>query len=127
MNCQNNICNRAVFSTAVTFTGGNLVINIPTRVGNYVNNMKYCLFVIQAIPDTTTISAPVYITIGTDAATLYPVTNCSGTQITAGQIKTRKRYTVRVATTPTSGSFQILGCLGCSPITNSPSLPVAAQ
>lgn len=57
----------------------------------------------------------------------YPVTNCAGVQITAGQIKTLRHYTVRVITTPTSGSFQILGCLGCSPITNAQSLPVAAQ
>lgn len=63
------LCDRLVLSQAVAFTGGNLEINLPA--GAYKNGEKYCVVVAQAIPDTTTINAPVYFTIGT-GTTLYP-------------------------------------------------------
>ena len=62
------LCDRLVLSQAVTFTGGNLEINLPA--GAYNNGEKYCIVVAQAIPDTATINAPVYFTIGT-GTTLY--------------------------------------------------------
>ena len=57
------LCDRLVISQAVTFAGGALTINLPA--GNYRNGQKYCIVVAQSIPDTTTINAPVVVTIGT--------------------------------------------------------------
>lgn len=57
------LCNHLVLSQAVAFTGGNLEINLPA--GSYNNGEKYCIVIAQSIPDTTTINAPVYFTIGT--------------------------------------------------------------
>lgn len=105
------LCPRLIISDAVTFTGGNLVIDLPA--GAYCRNGKYCVVVAQAIPTATTIDAPVYITIGGDATVLYPLTQCDCTQVTACGIKTRTRYTVRVETTATGGIFRALGKL-CS-------------
>ena len=99
------LCDRLVLSQAVTFTGGNLEINLPA--GSYNNGEKYCIVVAQAIPETTTINAPVYITIGT-GTTLYPLTKRNCAQVTACGIRTRTRYSVCVVTTPTGGSFSML-------------------
>lgn len=74
------LCDRLVLSQAVAFTGGNLEINLPA--GAYNNGEKYCVVVAQAIPDTTTINAPVYFTIGT-GTTLYPMTKRNCAQVTA--------------------------------------------
>lgn len=73
------LCDRLVLSQAVAFTGGNLEINLPA--GAYKNGEKYCVVVAQAIPDTTTINAPVYFTIGT-GTTLYPMTKRNCAQVT---------------------------------------------
>lgn len=100
------LCNRLVISQSVTFTGGNIVVNIPT--GSYRNGEKYCIVVAQAIPDTTTINAPVFITIGTGAE-LYPLTNRCCAQITACGIRTRTRYSTVVSTSATGGTFKLLG------------------
>lgn len=108
-NCK--ICDNIVISDAVTFTGGNLVIDIPAR--NYGDGCKYCLVIAQTIPDTTTISAPVFITIGGDAATLYPLTTPCCSQATACAMRTRTRYPLRVSTTATGGSFRLLNHLPC--------------
>ena len=109
------LCDRLVLSQAVTFTGGNLEINLPA--GAYNNGEKYCIVVAQAIPDTTTINAPVYVTIGT-GTTLYPLTKCNCAQVTACGIRTRTRYSVCVVTTPTAGSFRMLGQPCCAPNNN---------
>lgn len=60
MACKNTckLCDRLIISQSITFTGGNLVINLPA--GSYNNNCKYCIVLAQAIPTTTTIGAPVY-------------------------------------------------------------------
>ena len=52
-----------VLSQAVTFADGTLTINLPA--GSYANGEKYCIVIAQAIPEATTITAPVVITIGT--------------------------------------------------------------
>lgn len=109
------LCDRLVLSQAVTFTDGNLEINLPA--GAYNNGEKYCIVVAQAIPDTTTINAPVYVTIGT-GTTLYPLTKCNCAQVTACGIRTRTRYSVCVVTTPTDGSFRMLGQPCCAPNNN---------
>ena len=41
------LCDKLVISSGVTFTGGNVVINIPA--GDYRNGCKYCLVVAQAM------------------------------------------------------------------------------
>lgn len=102
--CQ--LCHRLVISQSVTFTGGNLVINIPE--GSYNNGQKYCLVIAQAIPATATINAPVVITIGTGTET-YPLTNRCCAQVTACAIRTRTRYSTVVSTTTTGGTFKLLG------------------
>lgn len=114
MSCKTvcRLCDNLVLSQAVTFDGTNLVINIPA--GSYDNGCKYCLVVAQAIPATTTINAPVVITIG-DGTVLYPLTRCDCAQVTACGVRTRTRYSTKVVTTPTGGSFRMLGKPCCSP------------
>lgn len=100
------LCDRLVISQSVTFTGGNLVVNIPA--GSYRNGEKYCIVIAQAIPDTATINAPVMITIGTGTE-LYPLTSRCCAQVTACGIRTRTRYSTVVSTSGTGGSFRLLG------------------
>lgn len=111
-NCVGKLCDRFVLSQAVTFADGTLTINLPA--GSYANGCKYCIVVAQAIPDTTTITAPVVITIG-DGTVEYPFTNRCCAQITAASLRTRTRYAVVVATTATGGTFKMLGNPCCSP------------
>ena len=89
MACKNvcKLCNHLVLSTAIAFTGGNLVVTIPE--GSYNNGEKYCIVLAQSIPNTTTITAPVMIQIGTG-----------------------------VATSATGGAFKMLGNPACSPNNN---------
>ena len=110
MSCKNvcRLCRNLVISADVTYTAPNLIINIPA--GSYGNCEKYCLVIAQAIPDATTITAPVFITIG-DGTELYPLNRCDGTQVTANEIRTRTRYATRVSTSATTGAFSLLGRL----------------
>lgn len=100
------LCDKLVISNSVTFAGGNLVINIPA--GSYSNGCKYCIVVAQARPTTATVDAPVVITIG-DGTVQYPLTNRCCAQLTACAIRTRTRYSTVVSTTPTGGTFKLLG------------------
>lgn len=100
------LCDKLIISQSVTFTGGNLVINLPA--GSYRNGCKYCIVVAQAIPATATINAPVVVTIGTGTE-LYPLTNRCCAQLTACAIRTRTRYSTVVSTNSTGGSFKLLG------------------
>lgn len=106
------LCRHFIISQAVTFTGGNLIINLPA--GAYNNNEKYCIVVAQTIPATTTINAPVYISIGAGTV-LYPLTTCNCRQVTACGIRTRTRYSTCVETNATGGTFRMLGKPCCSP------------
>ena len=83
------LCPHLVISNAVTFANDTLTINIPA--GSYQNGEKYCLVIAQALPDTTTINAPVVITIGA-GTTAYPLTDCNCAQATAESIHTRTRH-----------------------------------
>ena len=114
MACKNvcRLCDRLVISQAVTFADGTLTINIPA--GSYADGCKYCIVVAQAIPEETTITAPVVITIG-DGTVDYPLTGCDCAQVVACAIRTRTRYAVRVATTATGGVFKMLGRGCCAP------------
>lgn len=100
------LCPRLVLSAGVTFTGGNLVINLPAE--SYNAGEQYCIVVSDAIPVTTLRGAPVYFTIGTGAV-LYPFVSVNGTQLTERVIDTRTRYSVCVNTTATGGSFKLMG------------------
>ena len=118
MACKNvcKLCDKLIISTAVTFTAGTgLIITIPE--GAYNDNCKYCIVVAQNIPATTTINAPVFIQIGTGTQ-LYPVNKCECTQLTACGIRTRTKYSICVETTPTSGTFKLLGKPCCQPNNN---------
>lgn len=106
------LCDKLVISDSVAFTGGNLVIDLPSA--SYNNGQKYCIVVAQTIPATTTIDAPVVITIGGDATTTYPLVNCDCSQVVACAINTRTRYSTCVRTTTTGGSFKLLGKVPCS-------------
>ena len=108
--CQ--LCNKMIFSQAVTFAAGTLTINIPA--GSYNRGCTYCLVITQALPEATTITAPVVITIG-DGTEEYPLLNACCAQVTACGIRTRTRYAVRVATDATGGTFKMLGNPCCSP------------
>lgn len=107
-NCRPNcrLCGHIRISQSVTFTGGNLVINLPA--GSYNRDEKICIIVAQTIPTTTTINAPVFISIG-DGTELYPLTNRCCAQITACGIRSRMRYSTVVSTSATSGTFKMLG------------------
>ena len=117
MACKNTckLCDRLIISQSITFTGGNLVINLPA--GSYNNNCKYCIVISQAIPTETTISAPVLIRIGTGTE-LYPLVSKSCRQITACGVRTRTKYSVCVETTATGATFKMLGNPACQPNNN---------
>jgi hypothetical protein len=117
MACKNvcKLCDNFVISQGVTFTGGNLVINLPA--GSYSNNRKVCIVITQSIPDATTINAPVYVTIGSGTQ-LYPLVKRNCRQVTACGIRTRTRYSTCVETTSTGGLFKMLGDPCCSPNNN---------
>lgn len=114
MSCKNvcALCPRLVISQAVTFAGGVLAINLPA--GDYRNGEKYCIVVAQTIPATTTINAPVVVTIGTGTAQ-YPLTKRNCAQVTACGIRTRTRYATTVFTNATGGAFRLLGSPCCAP------------
>lgn len=109
------LCDKIRISSSVTFTGGNLVVNIPA--GSYNNCQKICLIIAQTIPATTTINAPVFITIGSGSV-LYPLVKCNCQQVTACSIRTRTKYSMQIVTTPTSGSFRLLGNVCPCPTNN---------
>ena len=113
MACNNicRLCDNLVISTAVTFTAGTgLIITVPE--GSYLNNHPYCIVVAQSIPAATTITAPVYVQIGTGTE-LYPLTRRDCAQVTACGIKTRTRYKTVVVTTSDGGSFKLCGSVCC--------------
>ena len=109
------LCDHLVISQSVTFTGGNLVINLPA--GSYNNGQKYCIVIAQTIPDTATINAPVMITIGTGTE-LYPLTSRCCAQVTACGIRTRTRYSTVVSTSGTGGTFRLMGNAAPCPSNN---------
>ena len=117
-NCKNvcRLCDRLILSQSVVFTSGTgLIITIPE--GAYNNGQKYCIVIAQTIPTETTISAPVFIQIGTGTV-LYPLDKCDCTQATACSMRTRTKYSTRVETTPTGGIFKLLGNVCCAPNNN---------
>ena len=115
MACKNvcKLCDKLIISTEVTFTSGTgLIITIPECA--YNDGGKYCIVIAQSIPAETTISAPVFVKIGTGSV-LYPLDKCDCTQATACSIRTRTKYSTRVETTSNSGVFKLLGRIACAP------------
>lgn len=131
MNCQ--ICKRLIISDSVTVVTVNgvptLVIDIPepTTINGvpYINGCKYCLVVTQNIPAEATINMPVAISIGGVTTTLYPLTRCDCSQVTACAIRTRTKYPTVISTTATGGVFRVISGLSCAPVNVLSSLPVA--
>lgn len=127
-NCKNvcRLCKRLIISnsvTVVTIDGvDTLVIDLPNQA--YMNCEKYCIVVAQTIPTTATISMPVAISIGGDTTTVYPITLCNCVQINACAVRTRTKYSTIVYTSPTGGTFRLLGNVNCYPQSNLQSLPV---
>lgn len=118
MSCKNvcKLCKNLVISQSVVFTTGTgLIINIPE--GSYSDFEKVCIVIAQSIPAETTISAPVFIQIGSGSV-LYPLDKCDCTQATACSMRTRTKYSTRVETTPTGGIFKLLGNVCCAPNNN---------
>ena len=123
------LCDKLVIAREITFTGGNLVINLPAR--SYNAGEKYCIVIADAIPAATTINAPVVITIGAGAQQ-YPLTNRCCAPVTACGIRTRTRYSAVVSTSATTGTFKLLGNTCPCPTNNlrsingtAPAAPVA--
>jgi len=114
MACKNvcRMCDNLVISTSVEFTDGNLVVTLPAD--SFRNGEKVCIVIAQAIPEETTITAPVVIQIG-DGTEQYPLTTRCCAQVTACGIRTRTRYATRVVTSATGGVFRMLGDPVCSP------------
>lgn len=114
MSCKSvcQLCDKIRISQAVNFTDGNLIINLPD--GNYNDCEKYCIVIAQSIPSTTTIAAPVVVTVG-EGTQQYPLTKCNCAPVTACSIRTRTRYSVCVNTTATGGTFRLLGNPCCAP------------
>lgn len=108
--CQ--LCKRLIISQAITFTGGNLVVNLPD--GSYSNGEKYCIVLAQSIPTEATINAPVVFTIGT-GTTQFPLTNRCCAPVTACGVRTRTKYSTNVVTSATGGTFRMIGKPCCSP------------
>lgn len=106
------LCDRLVFSQAVTFADGTLTVNLPA--GSYGNGCKYCVVIAQAIPTAATIAAPVVFTLGTGTEE-YPLVNRCCAPVTACGIRSRTRYSVVVATDAAGGTFKMLGKPCCSP------------
>ena len=117
MSCKNvcKLCDKLIISQSITFTDGNLVVNLPA--GSYNNNCKYCIVLAQAIPATTTINAPVVITIGTGTQQYQLVNRCCR-PVTACGVRTRTKYSTIVETTPTTAVFKMLGNPCCQPNNN---------
>ena len=126
--CQNvcKLCPRLIISnsvTVVTVDGtDSLVIDIPSQA--YMNCEKYCIVVAQPIPTTATITMPVAISIGGDTTTVYPLTLCNCVQVNACAIRTRTKYSTKVYTSATGGTFRLLGNVNCYPQNNLASLPL---
>lgn len=111
--CQ--LCPKLILSQAITFTGGNVVVNLPD--GSYTNGEKYCIVLAQTIPATATINAPVVFTIGAGTAT-FPLTNRCCAQVTACGVRTRTKYSTVVVTNATGAAFRMIGNPCCSPSNN---------
>ena len=114
MSCPNvcKLCDNIIFSQSVTFTDGKVVVNLPA--GNYYNNHKYCITIIQELPAEATIYAPVVFTVG-DGTVQYPLTRRNCSAVTVCGIRTRTRYSCCMVTDASGGTFRMMGQPACCP------------
>lgn len=111
------ICPHYVPAQSITYASGVLTINIPA--GTYNSGEKYCLVVAGNIPVDAIIGAPVVVTIGTSTVT-YPLLKCNGAQVTAGNLRSRYKYSTVFSTNIAgAGAFRLLGQIFCCE-TNAP-------
>ena len=117
MACKNvcRLCDHLAISTEVTFDGTNLVVTLPQD--SFRDGEKVCIVIAQSIPAETTITAPVVIQIG-EGTEQYPLTTRCCAQVTACGVRTRTKYSTRVVTNATGGTFRLLGDPACSPNNN---------
>lgn len=120
INSNCNKCNNFVATTAVTVSGTNLVLTIPSN--NYRNDSNVCICVAQALPSGVTSALTVVVQIGTNQ-TLYPLRTACGHNVYGDQIFSRRMYCTKVATD--SGTFVIRNskCLPCTSAIMLGSLP----
>lgn len=114
MSCGNynncgKLCPRFVITTAVAFAGDTLTITLPDTI-TYTDGCQYCIVIGQAIPDATTYNATVVAVVG-DGTTTFPLLDRCGAPVLARQLSTRTKYPVRVNTTATGGSINVLRTL----------------
>ena len=102
-------CSRKVYVSTITFADGTLTLNFPDTM-SYVNRCKYCFVLTTDLPDAATVNAPVVVTVGAGTVE-FPLLNKCGGQVTAQQLRTRRRYPFRVETTAAGGSIRLLCCL----------------
>lgn len=102
-------CDRKVYVSTITFAAGTLTLNFPDSM-SYVNGCKYCFVLTTDLPDTATVNAPVVVTVGA-GTTAFPLLDRCGRQVVVQQLRTRRRYPVRISTTATGGSVTVLCCL----------------
>ena len=102
-------CDRKVYVSTITFAAGTLTLNFPDSM-SYVNGCKYCFVLTTDLPDTATVNAPVVVTVGAGTTT-FPLLDRCGRQVVVQQLRTRRRYPVRISTTATGGSVTVLCCL----------------
>lgn len=103
------LCPHFAIVTEVAFATGTLTLTLPDDV-TYSDRQKYCIVIGAALPDTTTINAPVVAVVG-DGTTEFPLLTRCGAPVVAQQIATRRKYPVLISTTATGGSIRILSCL----------------
>lgn len=123
-NCVNSRCNRCrnfVATTAVTVSGTNLVLQIPSN--NYSNDSEVCICVAQPLPTGVTPKLTVVVQIGT-AATLYSLRTKCGHNVYGDQIRTRTLYCTRVAADSATFVFNGRCALPCTDAVIPGSLPI---
>lgn len=102
-------CQRKIYVSTITFAADTLTLNFPDSM-SYVNGCKYCFVLTTDLPDTATVNAPVVVTVGA-GTTEFPLLDRCGRQVVVQQLRTRRRYPVRISTTATGGSVTVLCCL----------------
>ncbi len=116
------ICPHYVPARSITYASGVLTINIPA--GTYNSGEKYCLLITENLPTDAIIGAPVVVTIGSSTVN-YPLLKCNGAQVTAGNLRSRYKYSTVFSTNIAgAGAFRLLGQIFCCENTGSTGVTV---
>jgi hypothetical protein len=128
--CYNSCdeCPRKVYSSGVSIVTvdgtDTLVIDIPAQ-SFFRNGDRGCLIITQNLPEAATLYMPVAISVGGVTTTVYEVTTCDCSPVTAPMLRTRRRYPFRVSANATTGTFKILKNLSCAANNGLATIPVA--